>query len=234
MRITLLLATLLAACSPFVEAATIDVYTALPNGSSVLPAVGATNVGGNLTTGFIFDEVQVDPQFAGVAPDAYAVGMTNTSANSVTVRAFFGIWAADGPSGGPGTLLQAANTVPVTFAAQHDAFLYIYDGFPLPGNSFWLGWALNAIGLSTSAADLNSLTFDLSSGPTVGTTLSPALFGSVPADFGLVPQPVSGSVGSDLAVRILTSTPEPSSLLLLLSALAVAVTGASLGKAQKV
>jgi len=193
------------------HADTVFNYYSFLDGSTASPAAGATNFGGTLITSWIFGEVSVDPSSAGLPIVGQGVFISNPTANPISFGLLFGLWAADGPGGGPGTQLDAGFSGTLSFPPTFNYFS-VDSGFPFPAGNFWVGYAFeNYQTPTTTAAELNSLQFDLGSAPTVGTSVGAALLGSV-ATYPPGNDPsISGPAGGSLAEFLQVTTPEPSS-----------------------
>jgi hypothetical protein len=201
-------------------AATIaDGYLAPTNGTDITLSTSATNVSGQLITGWVYGD-QIVSGNVGQPIWADTVWVDNTSAAAVTFEVYIGMWDATGAGGQPGTVLQFAETVPITIGpGSHDVF--VYSGWPYRAGDFWIGYAFtNVNSLSTTAAELDALKFMLSDGPTVGSSNSHALESSDVV--GWVSHP---SIGSTLGGYLAQGTefyyvPEPASVLLALCGIA--------------
>ncbi|HKE27313.1 MAG TPA: hypothetical protein VKB88_33390 [Bryobacteraceae bacterium] len=201
-------------------AATIaDGYLAPANGTDIALSTPATAVSGQLITGWVYGD-QIVSGNVGQPIWADTVWVDNTSAAPVTFEVYIGMWDATGVGGQPGTILQFADTVPITInPGTHDVF--VYSGWPFPSGDFWIGYAFtNVNSLGTTADELNALHFMLSDGPTVGSSNSLALESS-----GVVGWTSNPPIGSTLGGYLAQDTefyyaPEPASVLLTLGGIA--------------
>jgi hypothetical protein len=197
----------------------IDVYRDPGNGQAVSPSV-VSSAGGYFATSWIFGEVDALPSYAGVPMYENGFGVTNTGANSFDASIFAGIWAADGPGGGPGTLLNIANSNPVTLPVGSFSF-FMYSDFPIPSGNFWMGFAINnAFSPATTAADLSGLEFRVAGAPTVGTTSHTAMLGSDVGFLGSNPN-ISTTLTTNNSQFIQVLTPEPTTVEFLLGGLLI-------------
>jgi len=190
-----------ATASPF------PIYSSASDGSTVAPAVGASAYGAYLSTGWIFGEVSVDPSWVGQA--IWGQDILFTAPAEIQVGVLEGLWAADGPDGGPGTLLDIGETYTLDFLPT-DSYIIVYTNYPVPAGNFWVGYSFETYDQpSATAAQLNALAFDLGSAPTVGTTSTDALLSSATGVLGNDPA-ISGTAGGYLAQGIyLYSTDAP-------------------------
>jgi hypothetical protein len=191
-------------------------YNSTASGSTVGAAVGATNVSGGLlnntlVTGWIFGEVSVDPSWVGQPIVGQGFYFSNSTANPITAGITFGLWASDGPGGGPGTLIDIGASQTTALPVGTD-YVSVDTGWATPAGNFWVGYAFeNYATPTTTAADLNSLLFELGDAPTVGTSIGQALLGSQ-ATFPLANDPsISGTADGRLATFLQVTSPEPSS-----------------------
>jgi hypothetical protein len=195
-----------------------DGYLAPSNGTDITLSTPATDVSGQLITGWVYGDQIVSGNF-GLPIWADTVWVDNTSAAAVTFEVYIGMWDATGAGGQPGNMLQFADTVPITIGpGSHDVF--VYSGWPYPAGDFWIGYAFtNVNSPSTTAAELNALKFMLSDGPTVGSSLSHALESSGVVGWGNNPS-IGSSLDGYLAQGTKFYTPEPASALLALGGIA--------------
>jgi hypothetical protein len=123
----------------------------------------------------------------------------------------FGLWAADGPGGGPGTQLDIGLSSTTPFLPTFN-YVSVDSGYATPAGNFWVGYAFENYAMpTTTAAELDSLQFDLGSAPTVGTSVGVALLGSQ-ATYPPGNDPaIAGSANGILAQFLQVETPEPSS-----------------------
>ncbi len=192
-------------CAGSAGASVLPIYVSNPDGSTVAPTVGATDDVNALVTSFIFGEVSVDPGYAG--QPIYAMGVNFTAPVSIQVGILEGLWADDGPDGGPGTLLDWGLTTTLAITPGNWSFS-LYTGYPVPAGDFWVGYAFETYDTpSTTAAQLNTLTFELGSTPILGTTSTDALLGSQAGVIGNDPA-ISGSAGGYLSQGISLYTPD--------------------------
>jgi hypothetical protein len=135
-----------------------------------------------------------------------------TAPSEIEVGVLTGLWAADGANGGPGTILDIAETNTLDFLPT-DSSIIVYSNFPVPAGNFWVGYAFETFDSpSTTAEQVNALAFDLGNSPTVGTTSTGALLGSGTGALGDNPT-ISGPAGGYLAQGIYmytTAVPETS------------------------
>ena len=188
-------------------------YSSVPNGTSVAPATGAATFDNFMVTSWIFGEVSVAPDLAGQPIVGQGVFISNPTANPISFGILFGLWAADGPDGGPGTMLNVglSGTTPFPPSFNYES---VDSGFPTPAGNFWVGYAFeNYATPTTTAAELDSLQFDMGATPTVGTSVGTALLGSA-ASYPLGNDPaIAGPASGALAQFLQVETPEPSSAL---------------------
>jgi hypothetical protein len=183
------------------------------------PAVSATPLFNGLTTGWIFGEVSVDPSWVGQPMFGDILRIQNTTPNPVDVGLMIGVWAADGPGGGPGTLLDGTthtNQI-LSMPPGNTSGIIVYTGWPVPAGDFWMGYAFETFGASTTAAELNGLLFDLGDAPTVGASSRQALLGNQIGFIGSNPT-IAGEAGNFLSQSIqifVADTPEPSAMVLM-------------------
>jgi len=76
------------------------------SGRDVAPAAGATTFDKFMVPSWIFGEVSVGPDLEGQPIVGQGVFTSNPTASPVTLGILFGLWAADGPGGEPGILLN--------------------------------------------------------------------------------------------------------------------------------
>ena len=177
---------------------------------TVAPAVGATSYSGFLATSWIFGEVSVDPGWVGTAMWGDAVRISNPTPSPISIGVFIGVWAADGTGGGPGTLLNQGYTGTLSFPPVDNFIIVFPSGWLVPPGNFWMGYAFETVGSPTTAAEVNSLNFDLGDAPTIGTSATTALLGNQIGFLGSNPT-ISGPAGGYLSQSIQMLTPEPSS-----------------------
>src|SRR6516162_5074955 len=91
----------------------VDGYLAPNNGTDITLSTPATNVSGQLITGWVYGD-QIVSGNAGQPIWADTVWVDNTSAAAVTFEVYIAMWDATGAGGQPGTMLQLADTVPIT------------------------------------------------------------------------------------------------------------------------
>ena len=166
-----------------------------------------------MVTSWIFGEVSVAPDLAGQPIVGQGVFISNPTANPIAFGILFGLWAADGPDGGPGTLLNVGLSGMTPFPPSFN-YESVDSGFPTPAGNFWVSYAFeNYATPTTTAAELDSLEFDMGTVPTVGTSVGTALLGSA-ASYPLGNDPViAGPASGALAQFLQVETPEPSSAL---------------------
>jgi hypothetical protein len=183
----------------------------------VSPAVGATPLFNGFVTGWIFGEVSVDPSWVGQPMWGDTVRIQNPTANPIDVGMMIGVWAADGVGGGPGTLLDGtAYTNQILSIPPGDVGIIVYTNWPVPAGDFWMGYAFETFGASTTTSELNSLVFALGDAPTVGASTSNALFGNQIGFIGSNPT-IAGDAGNFLSQSIqifVADAPEPSAMVL--------------------
>jgi hypothetical protein len=220
-RTSLLFIAALYSAAAVAPAATIlDVYTSPANGTDITTSTPATNVGGQLITGWVYGDETAIPGYTGQPIWANRVQIDNTSSTAITFDLYLGMWGV-GPGGQPGPLQQLASTVPITINPGVST-VNVYTDWSLPAGDFWMGFAFtNVNSPSVTAPDLDALHFMLSNGPTVGSNTSHALLSS-----GVVGWTSNPSIGSTLNGNLAQSTelyfvPEPSSGLSLMGGLAV-------------
>jgi len=130
--------------------------------------------GANTLTAMAADDIAMNPSFAAypITSMRWAVGNLNSTAVSTRMYTLF--YAANGPSGGPGTLLTGFVFNPVTLAAGTVTTFSFTPATPigiLPVN-FWAGLAFdnNSGGTGATAAQLNLLGNGTFNPPTVGSS----------------------------------------------------------------
>ena len=190
----------------------INIFLDNSNGQTTAPtALGST--GGFTSTSWIFGEVDALPNNVGTPMYENGVGVTNIGPGPVTASLFTGIWAVDGAGGGPGTLLDIANTNAIPLPTGN-FFFFVWSNFAVPSGKFWMGFALdNQRDTSTTAAQLSQLQFDYGQSPSIGTSSRTALLGSGLGWIGSNPT-ISSDLGSYNAQFIQVLTPEPATLYL--------------------
>src|SRR5262249_51213425 len=119
----------------------------------------------------------------------------------------------------PGTVQQVAGTVPITLNPGN-RWIYVYTDWPLPADDFFMGFAFTNNGIpGTTAAELDSLRFMLSDGPTIGSSTCHALLSGGPVGWTNSP-PIESTAGGFLAQGTeFYYVPEPSTVLLSLGGL---------------
>jgi len=209
-----------------VQATPLPIYNAPPNGTLLAPSVSAQHFTSPATfdnTGWVFDDITTLTGYAGQPMWANSVYIFNTSANTIQLDMFNGIWDSNGPGGGPGTLLDISATVPVAIAPGIHQF-FVYSNYNIPANEFWTGYSFSNYGTTATIADLNQLRFVLSDGATVGYS-NPGLLLSTSAGYLNVNNPSTTAGVGVLAQEIdFWFIPEPDSVLLLAGGLMVLAT----------
>jgi hypothetical protein len=186
---------------------------------AVSPAVGATPLFNGLTTSWVFGEVSVDPSWVGQPMWGDTVRIQNPTPDPINVGLEIGVWAADGPGGAPGTLLDGTSYTNQILAIPpgDNTGIIVYTNWPVPAGDFWMGYAFETYGASTTATELNALLFDLGDAPTEGSSSSHALFGNQIGFIGSNPT-ITGEAGNYLSQSIeifVADAPEPSAMLLM-------------------
>jgi hypothetical protein len=214
MKIVLSSMALLCAFANIASADIIDAFFDGSNGQTVAPTT-LSAVGSYSSTSWIFGEVDALPTYAGVPMYANGLGVTNTGPDTFDVSLFTGIWAANGAGGGPGTLLEIANTHSVTLPPG-SFFFFAYSNFPIPSGNFWMGYAFdNALSPATTAAELGELHFREGNAPSIGTTSHNALLGTAVGPLGS--NPVIGTTlpgNNEQFIQVLTPEPRTTELLI--------------------
>jgi hypothetical protein len=123
---------------------------------------GSVNGGaatGNAITRLEADDINMTAALPTVTNIVFSVLNLNTL-GGVSARPRLRFWAADGVSGGPGSLIGGFTFNPITFNAN-SANLYFFNpsataNFALPQN-FWAGMTFDNVGGTASVAALNNL-----------------------------------------------------------------------------
>ncbi len=195
----------------------VDGYLAPPNGTDINLSTPATNVSGQLITGWVYGD-QIVSGHAGELIWADTVQVDNTSASAVTFELYLGMWSV-GAGGLPGTVEQFGDTVPVTIGPGVSN-IYVYTNWPVPTGDVWMGFAFtNVNSLSTTAAELNALHFVMSDGPTIGSSDAHALLSANVV--GWVDNPAIGATLDGYLAQgtAFFETPEPGSIIMALTGL---------------
>jgi len=213
------------ACLVASGAKAVPVYSYTNNrDGAVAPTVGATASFNGLTTSWIFGEVSLDPSWVGQPMWGNTLRFQNPTANPIDVGVILGVWAADGAGGGPGTQLDIGYTGTFSFVPGN-AGIIVYTNWTVPAGDFWVGYAFETYGASTTAAELNSLTYNLGDAPTIGTSSRFALLGDQLGFIGSNPT-IFGEAGNYLSQSIqmwVADTPEPSSTALMMGGVLVLI-----------
>jgi hypothetical protein len=183
----------------------------------------ATSVNGDLTTPMVFDDITAGPGLGGFSVDQLSFTIFNLNQSSIFAGAVVQIYQADGPDGGPGTLLaQETTTIFATAESLQLITITSPSMFTMPTGLFWAGVSFDNAFNEEGAAQINELGQGIFGPPTVGSsedvffqsssattigTANPAggffyFGGNPPADFGWSFETAQSTV------------PEPSSLAL--------------------
>jgi hypothetical protein len=182
-------------------------------------AGGATNVGGDLTTTMVADDITAGAGLGGFSVDQLSFIAENFNTSSVFAQAIVQIYQANGPDGGPGTLITEETTnVFLSAESIQQVTITSPSMFTMPTGLFWAGLSYDNALNEEGAAQLNNLGQGIFGPPTVGSsqdlffqsnsatsngTTNPAgvvffFGGNPPADFGwsfstaqAVPEPSS-------------------------------------------
>ena len=135
-------------------------------------AGGATQQVLNTITRMAADDLNLD----GTPPysvNGFRFTVTNLNAVDVSASPLVRFYRADGPSGGPGTLIAAFTYNPIVFSALSvGKVIKTSTKFVLPSSSIWAGIAFDNNGGTTgaTAAQLDNLALGIFSPPEVGTS----------------------------------------------------------------
>lgn len=132
---------------------------------------GATPVGGDLTTAMVFDDITAGPGLGGFSVDQLSFSVENFNSSSVFTQAIVQIYQANGPGGGPGTLITSETTT--IFATAESIQLITITSpsmFTMPTGLFWAGVSFDNAFNEEGAAQLNDLGQGIFGPPTVGSS----------------------------------------------------------------
>lgn len=148
---------------------------------------GATDA--NPTTNLIGDDLNFPAQFAGRTFDAAAVYVVNPTSDTFSARFGERFYAADGPNGGPGTLLSSLT---LKFQLGSNAIILCGSQSPLPAaNQFvlpadgkiWAAVFFDNLNSTATTAQLNSLGIGLFNPPQLGTSADRDFLGAGPGTY---------------------------------------------------
>lgn len=139
----------------------------LANGGAALQA-------GNTITRLVADDITPADVYTGLNVNLLTFSVANFNAAATTARARVRFYAADGVSGGPGTVVAAFSFNPIAFPVGVSLWNFNPAGAMLmPAGSFWAGVTFdnNTGTTGATAAMLNNLGQGLFDPPTVGSSL---------------------------------------------------------------
>jgi hypothetical protein len=188
---------------------------------------GATNVNGNAITSMVADGITAGPGLGGHSVDQLSFSVINFNDASIFAGAVVQIYLANGPGGGPGTLIATESQVLFLLPESlQQVTITSPNMFTMPTGLFWAGLSFNNLNnidpsISPSAAQLNGLGPAVFSPPTVGSSPD-YFFQSNSATSNGTNNPAGGfytfgaSTPPDFGWTFATaqSVPEPSSLVL--------------------
>jgi hypothetical protein len=171
------------------------------NTGFVLQSSGSQNVGGNVISALIADDIHADPSTIGFSVTQIEFGIRNSSGTNWTVRPRVRFYLSDGANGGPGTLIpgQVYDLSPVTVpTGTQSVVTFTPINFSVPaaatnGISFWAGYAFDNNFGTTGAtnANIDSIGRPMYNPPTVGTSQDLAFISGGVGDFAFSNPPGS-------------------------------------------